>query len=78
MTDGMLSYAGGLIGYLDGGTVTACSAHGSVQISSEMAIWGGGLCGYLKRGTIENCSVACTITAQGDRAQVGKLVGGKI
>ncbi|WP_301663561.1 GLUG motif-containing protein [Methanoculleus frigidifontis] len=61
-------HVGILAGYNDGGTITNCSATGSVTADVNA----GGLVGYSDRGTITNCSATGSATAD-DYA--GGLVG---
>jgi hypothetical protein len=64
------SYAGGLVGYLDSGTISNCYATGVVSSPSNV----GGLVGYIFSGTISNCYSTGAVSG----SNVGGLVGYKI
>ena len=50
--------AGGLVGYLNGGTVQCCSSGGSINGQNDI----GGLVGYCYDGTIKNCYSTTNVT----------------
>ena len=53
------TYFGGIVGFLDGGTIRDCKVTGSVKGYNRI----GGVVGYAKAGTIERVNVDVTITA---------------
>ncbi len=63
-------YAGGVAGYIDGGTVTDCINNGDVSVTSSA--YAGGVVGY-NTGTLIDCTNSGTVTGQGNYA--GGVVG---
>ena len=62
------SFVGGLVGSVDGGTVSLCYATGAI-----VGDWfAGGLAGENKSGTVTSCYAVCAVSGNGD---VGGLVG---
>ncbi len=61
---------GGMVGWLDGGSLTNCSISGSVD-AGKNGFYTGGLVGY-SSGVIGNCSASCTVNGN---YVVGGLVG---
>ena len=77
-------YAGGLVGYNDGGSITNSYATGNVSAtatatstSSRFAAYAGGLVGYNYRGSITNSYATGNVSATSSRssAYAGGLVG---
>ncbi|MEA4889901.1 MAG: Ig-like domain-containing protein [Clostridiaceae bacterium] len=57
-------YAGGLVGYASGETITNCSVSGSIAFAASNAnAYCGGLAGRLDNGTLTGCAVLGTVTA---------------
>lgn len=49
-------YAGGLIGAVEGGTLTKCAATGVLELSSSTTLLnGGGFAGYIQNATVKAC-----------------------
>ena len=77
---GAVSYAGGLVGSIDGSTITNCSSAGAVSASSSSSYsLAGGLIGVASGGgTITNCSAAGTVSSSSTsslQSFAGGLVG---
>ena len=73
-------YAGGLVGYNDGGNITNCYATGEVSAtstSSPSSSYAGGLAGYNIGGSITNCYATGNVSATSSSypAYAGGLVG---
>ena len=69
-------HIGGLIGYLDRGTVSNSYATGAVAMQRADTCDVGGLIGYQKEGVITNCYATGTITVEDAvETAVGGLVG---
>ena len=79
ITGGYNIYAGGLVGYQNGGTVRDCYSLCSVSASSsQIFAYSGGLVGYLQSGTIINSLATGNVTAKGSTevySRNGGLVG---
>jgi hypothetical protein len=60
---------GGLVGYIESGTVSNCSSSGSVSGSNYV----GGITGQIANGTISCCSSTASVSGSGDN--VGGLIG---
>jgi hypothetical protein len=72
-------YMGGLVGYMNGGSVSGCSFSGSVSYGmhepvtdSQASHYVGGLAGYVAGGTISGCRTAGSVSGH---YCVGGLVG---
>jgi hypothetical protein len=73
------SYAGGLVGLNSAGTITDCTASGSVSSYSSSLSSAGGLVGYNSGGTIRDCTASGTdITATSERGDEYAYSGGFI
>ena len=79
------SYAGGLIGYCDGGTITNCYATGAVtfsasnsSLSSSSPSYTGGLIGYCDGGTVTNCYATGMVTSSASYSSSPSYTGGLI
>ena len=68
------TYFGGIVGFLDGGTIRNCTVSGSIKAYNRI----GGVVGYAKSGTIENVTVdKLTITSiLGNNSKTGYSVAG--
>ena len=68
------TYFGGIVGFLDGGTIRNCTVSGSIKAYNRI----GGVVGYAKSGTIENVNVdGLEITSKvGDNSNTGYSVAG--
>ena len=72
----MGSYAGGIAGYLGGGTIKNCRVTGGSITASGANGIAGGVAGYKIRGSIQNCYVTgSSITASGTDGVAGGVVG---
>lgn len=72
----MGSYAGGIAGYLGGGTIKNCRVTGGSITASDTNGIAGGVAGYQIRGSIQNCYVTgSSITASGTDGVAGGVVG---
>jgi hypothetical protein len=68
------SYRGGIVAYLNGGTMTDCSFDGTITIS-ESNVDVGGIVGDATQSSIEKCQVNVNITATGAETYAGGLAG---
>ena len=73
-------YAGGLVGYLDGGgTLSYCYAEGTITVTSTNSygfVYAGGLAGSVNSGTLEGCYARVPVTASSpNSAYAGGLAG---
>jgi len=69
-------HIGGVVGYLDRGSVSNCYATGSVAVINAMTSDIGGLVGYQKEGPITKCYATGMITVvDSDDSTIGGLVG---
>ena len=68
------TYFGGIVGFLDGGTIRNCTVSGKITAYNRI----GGVVGYAKSGTIENVNVdGLEITSKvGDNSNTGYSVAG--
>ena len=68
------TYFGGIVGFLDGGTIKDCTVSGSIKAYNRI----GGVVGYAKSGTIENVNVDnLTIESMvGENSNTGYSVAG--
>ena len=68
------TYFGGIVGFLDGGTIRNCTVSGKITAYNRI----GGVVGYAKSGTIENVNVdGLEITSKvGDNSTAGYSVAG--
>ncbi|MEL7566194.1 MAG: InlB B-repeat-containing protein [Dehalobacterium sp.] len=66
-------YIGGIIGYLNGGSLKNLSVSGTVNTTSTNSDLGG-ITGYANNGTIEGCRTAGTVLISG-RNRVGGIAG---
>ena len=68
------TYFGGIVGFLDGGTIRNCTVSGSIKAYNRI----GGVVGYAKSGTIENVNVDnLTIESMvGENSNTGYSVAG--
>ena len=68
------TYFGGIVGFLDGGTIRNCTVSGTITAYNRI----GGVVGYAKSGTIENVNVdGLEITSKvGDNSNTGYSVAG--
>ena len=68
------TYFGGIVGFLDGGTIRNCTVSGSIKAYNRI----GGVVGYAKSGTIENVNVDnLTIESMvGENSTAGYSVAG--
>ena len=68
------TYFGGIVGFLDGGTIRNCTVSGIITAYNRI----GGVVGYAKSGTIENVNVdGLEITSKvGDNSNTGYSVAG--
>ena len=70
------SYAGGIAGYLRGGTIKNCRVTGGSITASDTNGIAGGVAGYKISGSIQNCYVTgSSITASGTNGIAGGVVG---
>ena len=68
------TYFGGIVGFLDGGTIRGCTVKGTIEGYNRI----GGVVGYAKSGTIENVNVdGLEITSMvGENSNTGYSVAG--
>ncbi|MCT9809184.1 YDG domain-containing protein [Acidovorax sp. Be4] len=66
-SQGLVTYAGGLVGYQDGGSISHAYATGAVTVSSSFSFssssYAGGLVGYMARGSISNAYASGAVAA---------------
>ena len=69
-------HAGGLVGYLDNGTISGCNASGSVTLRNADTSDAGGLIGYLKSGSVEDSYANGIIVVESSVSVLsGELIG---
>lgn len=70
-------YTGGLIGYMETGTISSCSATGNVTSTKNTYAHAGGLIGAIQAGTVEKCHYAGEVSASlaASGAKAGGLIG---
>ncbi len=67
------TYFGGIVGFLDGGTIRNCTVSGTITAYNRI----GGVVGYAKSGTIENVNVDnLTIDSRCNKGEEGYSVAG--
>ena len=67
------TYFGGIVGFLDGGTIRNCTVSGKITAYNRI----GGVVGYAKSGTIENVNVDnLTIDSRCNKGEEGYSVAG--
>ena len=67
------TYFGGIVGFLDGGTIRNCTVSGKITAYNRI----GGVVGYAKSGTIENVNVdGLTIDSRCNKGEEGYSVAG--
>jgi len=71
------TYAGGLVGYNGGGTLTSCYASGSIMASGDYAL-AGGLVGENYNGTLTSCYATGAVTATATGGYRPPLAGGLV
>jgi hypothetical protein len=65
---------GGMVGMLEGGTITRCQANITISTTLEKT-YAGGMVGEIMSGTIDQCATNGALTATGSESYVGGLVG---
>ena len=66
------TYFGGIVGFLDGGTIRNCTVSGSIKAYNRI----GGVVGYAKSGTIEDVTVDLIIDSCCNKGEAGYSVAG--
>ncbi len=66
------TYFGGIVGFLDGGTIINCTVSGSIKAYNRI----GGVVGYAKSGTIEDVTVDLIIDSRCNEGEAGYSVAG--
>ena len=73
------TYAGGIVGILEGGEIYKASAYGSMKITPENEIdsgaYIGGICGTATGGLIMNSFSECTQSAKSQKSYMGGILG---
>lgn len=67
-------YVGGIMGHSAYGTISGCSASGSLRGTGSI----GGIAGALDEVSIDNCRAACAVVGEGGASLCGGLVGGAL
>ena len=57
------SSSGGIVGYLDGGSISNCYSTLSISSTSPYSLSSGGIVGHVVRGTIKNCHSNSTVSS---------------
>jgi hypothetical protein len=71
------SYAGGICGYIDGGSISNCYNTGNISSSSSSRSYAGGICGYNSSSSniIHNCFAANATITTINSSNAGRIAG---